>query len=143
MMKLFKLWIVVPTTLAVMLTSAGLVHSQSVQTLVPGFTPDPMKLTGTSEVSTEKACDKLGTTPSHVIELAQNFGYLRFSLQSDGQPTLVIQRSGQNKQCVPGSPGQDIEYPGYWEAGIYNIYIVDRAGSQHPYTLSITQVRPL
>ena len=140
-MKLFKQWILVPATLAVILSSLGGVLAQTVNQLGGGFTPDPLQLSGTSEGSVDKPCDKLGTTPQHIIELTENFDYLRFSLQTDGQPTLVIQRQGQNKQCIPGSSGQMIEYPGYWEQGLYNIYIIDRTGNQHPYTLSITQVR--
>ena len=36
-MKRLKKWMIVPTTLAMLLANAGLLHSQTVQRLAPGF----------------------------------------------------------------------------------------------------------
>lgn len=141
-MKTFKHWIVVPATLAMILSSAGVGYAQTAQ-ITPGFKPDPLVLTGTSGgTKASKNCGMIGATPNHVVNLNTNFNYLRFSVQSAGQPTLLIE--GPNgKSCVPADSfsGGTIQTPGYWEKGPYSIYVGDRAGGQHPYTLSITQKR--
>jgi hypothetical protein len=74
-----------------------------------------------------------GATPNHVINLSDDFSYLRFSVQSAGQPTLLIE--GPNgSSCVQADnlSGGKIEAPGYWEKGSYQVYVGDRAGGQNP-----------
>jgi hypothetical protein len=139
-MKTFKHWMVVPATLAMFVMSAGVARSQPIQ-IAPGFQPDPLVVTGTSGGSqASKGCGLVGATPNHVINLSDNFNYLRFSVQSGGQPTLLIE--GPNgSSCVQAdkfSKGT-IQAPGYWEKGTYSVYVGDRAGGQSSYTLSLTQ----
>ncbi|HEY9890252.1 MAG TPA: hypothetical protein V6D37_00280 [Candidatus Sericytochromatia bacterium] len=139
-MKTFKYWTVVPAALVMLLSSVGVVLAQPMQ-ITPGFQPDPLTVTGTSGGSqASKGCGMIGATPNYVVNLANNFNYLRFTVQGAGQPTLLIQ--GPNgSSCVQAVPGGNIEVPGYWEKGSYSIYVGDRAGTQHPYTLTITQKR--
>jgi len=139
-MKTFKYWTVVPAALVMLLSSVGAVLAQPTQ-ITPGFQPDPLTVTGTSGGSqASKGCGMIGATPNYVVKLANNFNYLRFTVQGAGQPTLLIQ--GPNgSSCVQAVPGGNIEVPGYWEKGSYSIYVGDRAGTQHPYTLTITQKR--
>jgi hypothetical protein len=139
-MKTFKYWTVVPAALVMLLSSVGVVLAQPMQ-ITPGFQPDPLTVTGTSGGSqASKGCGMIGATPNYVVNLANNFNYLRFTVQGAGQPTLLIQ--GPNgSSCVQAVPGGNIEVPGYWEKGSYSIYVGDRAGTPHPYTLTITQKR--
>lgn len=142
MMKLFNHWMVIPSTLAVILTSITPAFPQTIQ-IEPNFQPDPLVVTGISGGSQDsQGCGRIATQPNHVVTLSNNFNYLRFTVESAGQPTLLIQSSSGNS-CVlhDSSAGNIIEAPGYWEKDTYRIYIGDRAGGQHPYTLSITQVR--
>jgi hypothetical protein len=142
MMSTFKHWIIVPATLAMLLTSASVARSQPIQ-LAPGF--NPLQVAGTSGGSqSNKGCGMVGAKPNHVINLSANFRYLRFRVQSSGQPTLLIE--GPNgRSCVQAdtlSEGtKTIEIPGYWEQGNYSVYVGDRAGGQHTYTLSVTETR--
>jgi len=140
-MKTFKSWMVVPTVLATILMSTGIARSAPVP-IAPGFKPDPLEFKGTSGgAQTSKNCGMVGTAPNHVISLGANFNYLRFNLRSEGgQPTLLIQ-SPSGSSCVQADSfsGGTIQAPGYWERGTYSIYVGDRAGGQHPYTLSVTQ----
>jgi hypothetical protein len=139
-MKTFKYWTVVPAALVMLLSSVGAVLAQPTR-ITPGFQPDPLTVTGTSGgTQASKGCGMIGATPNYVVNLANNFNYLRFTVQGAGQPTLLIQ--GPNgSSCVQAVPGGNIEVPGYWEKGSYSIYVGDRAGTQHPYTLTITQKR--
>jgi len=141
-MKRLKQWMIVPTTLAMLLANTGLLHSQTVQRLAPGF--NALELRGTSAQGNN--CQVGNIQPQHTVTLEQDFGSLNFSLQSTGQSALIIEPLNpagkpvaSARQCVLASaPGQTVEAPGYWEGGTYHIYIVDSAGGQN-YTLSISQ----
>ncbi|MEQ8995632.1 MAG: hypothetical protein RID53_03905 [Coleofasciculus sp. B1-GNL1-01] len=141
-MKRLKQWMIVPTTLAMLLANTGLLHSQTVQRLAPGF--NALELQGTSAQGNN--CQVGNIQPQYTITLEQDFGSLNFSLQSAGQSALIIEplnSAGEpvasGRQCVLATaPGQTVEAPGYWEEGTYKIYIVDSAGGQR-YTLSISQ----
>jgi hypothetical protein len=141
-MKRLKQWIIVPTTLAMLLANAGLLHSQTAQSLTPGF--NALKFEGNSTQGNN--CQVANIQPQYTITLEQDFGSLNFSLQSAGQSALIIEplnSAGEpvasGRQCVlAAAPGQTVEAPGYWEKGNYHIYIVDSAGGQR-YTLSISQ----
>lgn len=142
-MKTLESLLVVPAALAMLSIGAGVVRSQPVQ-ITSGFKPDPLVLTGTSGGSQiGKGCGNVGATPNHIVKLDENFNYLRFSVQSDGQPILFIKAPSGNS-CVQAdrfSEGK-VEAPGYWEKGTYSIYVGDRADGQHNYKLSITTERP-
>jgi hypothetical protein len=139
-MKTFKNWKVVPAALVMLLASIGAANAQTTQ-ISPGFQPDPLVVSGTSGGSvTSKGCGMIGAAPSYVLNLATNFNYLRFSVQSAGQPTLLIQ-GPSGSSCVQAVSGGNINVPGYWEKGTYSIHVGDRAGGQHPFTLSISQKR--
>jgi hypothetical protein len=139
-MKTLKHWMVVPTALAMLLSSPGVVRSQSIQ-ISPGFAPDPLVVNGTSGGSTaSQGCGMIGAKPNHVLTLNANFNYLRINVQSAGQPTLLI-KGPSGTSCVPADKfsGGKIQAPGFWEKGSYSIYVGDLTGSQNSYTLSITQ----
>lgn len=141
-MKTSRFWMVIPTALAVLLANVGLARSQATQ-ITLGLRSEPVVVTGTSGGSkASKSCGMISAQPNYVVNLNNNFNYLRFNVKSAGNPTLLIE--GPNGSfCVPADrfSGGNIQAPGFWEKGIYSIYIGDRAGGQHPYTLSITQKR--
>lgn len=142
-MKLLKNWIVVPITLAGIFASITLVSSQPLP-ITPDFKPDPLVLTGTSGGAKDsQGCGKIGEDPNHIIRLSSNFKYLRFSLEGEGEPTLLIESPSGSRSCVlyDSTAGGKIQSSGFWEMGTYLIYIGDRSGQKHSYTLSITQVR--
>jgi hypothetical protein len=139
-MKTLKHWMVVPAAVAMLFGSASVVRSQAIQ-IAPGFDPDPTVVNGTSGGSVaSKGCGAIAAQPNHVVTLSANFNYLRFNVQGDGQPTLLI-KGPNGTSCVPADSfsGGKIQAPGFWEKGIYSIYVGDLAGGQHPYTLSLTQ----
>jgi hypothetical protein len=137
-MKTLQKWMVVPATLVMLLTSIGTAYAQTRQ-ITPGFQPDPLELQGTAEASQASiGCGMIGSAPNYVVNLTNNFNYLRFTVQSAGQPTLLI-KGPNGSSCVQAVPGGNIEVPGFWEKGTYSIYIGDRVAGQHPYTFGITQ----
>ena len=138
-MRMFKQGTIFPAALAILLTSAGVVRSQTIQ-----ITSDPLIITGTaSGTQASQGCGMMGATPNHVINLDRNYSYLRFSLQGAGQPTLLIQGPNGSSSCVQADKlsGGKVEAPGYWEKGSYSVSVGNRESGQHPYTLTITQKR--
>ncbi|AFZ11735.1 hypothetical protein Cri9333_0818 [Crinalium epipsammum PCC 9333] len=141
-MKGQKYWILIPSIIALIFSSTGAALSGSVIALNPGFKEDPMTFSGKSGGTKQTPdCGKVAATPNHQIKMTQDFQYLRFSLQSSGNPTLLIQEPGGKRTCLSADSFSEgnIESPGYWKQGLYSIYVGDRAGKANQYTLSLTQ----
>lgn len=121
-------------------TAAALAQDKVVQ-VTPKSAPDPVVVRGTSGGEKSSDCGNIAATPNQVIEVPEPLPYVRFSVQSEGQPTLLIEGPGGRRFCVLADTeaGESPEVSGYWEAGKYSVYVGDRAQSQHPYTLSISQ----
>ncbi len=120
-------------------TTAALAEDKVVVT--PKTQPDPLVVRGKSGGDKSSDCGNIAATPNQIIEVTEPLPYVRFSVQSEGQPTLLIQGPGGRRFCVLADTeaGESPEVSGYWEAGKYSVYVGDRASGQHPYTLSISQ----
>lgn len=130
------------TAIATVLLGSSPAFSQTVA-ITPQFLPDPMELRGNSGGGQASSnCGNISAAPNHIVQLNADFPYLRFSLQGGGQPTLLIRLPNGSTSCISADTTSGrINAPGYWEQGSYAIYVGDRSGGQHPYTLAITQRR--
>jgi len=140
-MKTYKDWLIVPAALTISLavTTASLAEAPVVQ-VTPNFQPDPLVINGTSGGAKSSDCGNIAATPNQVIQVTAALPYLRLSVQSAGQPTLLVEGPG-GRFCVLAdsySQGKP-EISGFWQAGKYSLYVGDRAQGQHPYKLSISQ----
>ncbi len=142
MQKLIMGTLGLATAIAAMTMGGNPAFGQTVA-ITPQFQPDPMVLQGTSGGGQASSnCGSIATAPNHVVQLNSDFSYLRFSLQGDGQPTLLIRLPNGTTSCISADANSGrINAPGYWEQGSYAFYVGDRSGGQYPYTLSITQRR--
>jgi hypothetical protein len=140
-MKTYKGWLVVPITLAInlALTASYAAGAQSVQ-VTPNFQPDPLVVSGTSGGTKSSDCGSIAATPNQIIQVTEALPYLRLSVQSAGQPTLLVQGPA-GRFCVlsESNPQGNPEISGFWQAGKYSLYVGDRSQGKHPYTLSISQ----
>lgn len=134
-------WLLVPAALAVTLAVTGASLAQSsVLSITPNFKPDPLVVRGTSGGAKSSECGNIATKPNQIIQVTESLPYLRLSVQSAGQPTLLLDGPG-GRFCVladrfsQGNP----KISGYWPAGRYSVYVGDRTQGQHPYTLSISK----
>jgi hypothetical protein len=98
---------------------------------------------GRSGGSTDSnGCGFIADRPNYEMNLEQRVDYMRFTVQADGgQPTLlVIGPSANDSFCVLGDrvSGLKPEISGVWEAGSYQIYVGDRQGVRHQFTLNIS-----
>ncbi|PSB02006.1 hypothetical protein [Merismopedia glauca] len=135
--------VIVPSILTLALSYPHVAWSQSQNIEIkPGFASDPIELRGTSGgTQSTPDCGKIAKTPNHIINMSQDFPYLRLSVRSSGNPTLLIVEPGGRRSCILAdsfSQGS-IQSSGYWKKGPYEISVGDRSGTSHNYTLSITQ----
>jgi len=132
----------VATAISVLLIGSIPAFGQAI-TIVPQALSEPIVLQGNSGGGqTSSNCGNIAAAPNHMVQLNADFPYLRFSLQGSGQPTLLIRLPNGTTSCISAdSTTGRINAPGYWEQGSYEIYVGDRTGQRHPYTLSVTQRR--
>lgn len=101
---------------------------------------DPLEFTQTLTEKTTLNCDSTPATANWVIALAQPVPYLRFTIQSEGEPILIIEGPG-GRFCVLADnySGDNPEISGLWDSGTYNVYIGNRTPGDYSYTLQISQ----
>lgn len=132
-------WLVVPIALAINLAVTGVTLAEVVQ-ISPEFKPDPLVVSGTSGGEKTSDCGNITGTPNQVIQVKEPLPYLRLSVESSGEPTLLIEGpSGRFCVLADASSGDKPEISGYWQPGKYSLYVGDRAQGKHPYNLSISQ----
>ncbi len=131
-------WTILPTVTILFLAVAGVAHGQT-QTVQLTKPVQPVSIQGTSGGTNSSSCGNIAASPNVIVDVTENIGSMRVTVQSEGQPTLFIE-GPQGKACIPGdrTSGGRIEIPGFWKQGRYAIYIGDRAGGNHSYTLSIS-----
>ncbi|OLP16274.1 hypothetical protein BST81_21985 [Leptolyngbya sp. 'hensonii'] len=128
----------VATMLAALLVTPLPAYSSTLQVGV-GLNPDPQVLRGTSGGSKSSDCGFIATAPNEVIKVTQPIPYMRFSVQSAGQPTLLIEGPTGRFCVLADGGGAGPQMSGFWAPGTYSVYIGDRAKGSNPYTLSLTQ----
>ncbi|WP_138497046.1 hypothetical protein [Nostoc sp. PA-18-2419] len=140
-MKAFSLLTIVPTALAISLifTEANLAQTPQIE-INRNLQPDPLVLKGKSGGSVKSKCGNITTAPNQIIQVTESLPYLRLTLESQGQPTLLIDGPG-GKFCVQADnySGSKPELSGYWQAGKYSLYVGELSGQEYNYILSISQ----
>ncbi len=133
-------WLVLSSLAISFAVTAAALAQEAVVKITPKFEPDPLVVHGTSGGAKSSDCGNISATPSQTIQVNESLPYLRLSVESAGEPTLLIDGPG-GRFCVlvDSKSGENPEIAGYWEAGKYSLYVGDRAQGQHPYNLSISQ----
>ncbi len=100
----------------------------------------PVELSGTTGgAQADSACGSINTSAAQVVQVTESFAALNFEVQSAGDYTLLITGPNNFKECVFAHDGSSIKSPGLLNQGEYQVYVGDRQGESHPYTMSITQ----
>ncbi|KAB8332421.1 hypothetical protein SD80_017605 [Scytonema tolypothrichoides VB-61278] len=126
-------------TMTVIFTNPLLAEAQVVQ-ITSRLQPDPLIVNGTSGGSVPSNCGNIATKPNQVIRVTESLPYLRLTVETGGQPTLLIDGPG-GRFCVLADKysGGKPEISGYWQAGNYSLYVGELSRGQYNYTLSISQ----
>ena len=89
-----------------------------------------------------KNCGFVAATPSYTVSLSERMDYMRILVETNGgQPTLlIIGPKAEDSFCVLGdmNAGLKPEISGVWEPGTYQVYVGDRSGRRHRFTLNIS-----
>ena len=140
-MKPGKLFMVVPVALvmSLVLTDASLAETPVVR-INANFQPDPLIVNGKSGGTVSSKCGNITATPNQVIQVTESLPYLRLTVESGGQPTLLVDGPGGRFCVLPDSySGGKPAISGYWQAGKYSLYVGELSQKQYTYTLSISQ----
>ncbi|MDB9304871.1 hypothetical protein PN488_10855 [Nodularia spumigena CS-591/12] len=140
-MKTLKLLTVVPAALVMSLTvtEANLAEVPRLQ-IQPNITSEALVLNGISGGKVASNCGNIANAPNQIIQLTQPLPYLRLTVDSPGQPTLLIDGPG-GSFCVLSDnySGSKPELTGYFMPGEYTLHVGELSQSQYNYTLSISQ----
>ncbi|BAY22406.1 hypothetical protein NIES2100_21690 [Calothrix sp. NIES-2100] len=139
-MKMQRIFTVVPAALAMSLVFNNANLAQTPPKVVnPNFSPDPLVVNGNGEGSVKSNCGHIPAKPSQVIQVPKSLPYLRVTVESKGQPTLLIDGPGGKFCVLADSSEAKAELAGFWQAGEYSFYVGDISQREYSYTLSISQ----
>jgi hypothetical protein len=132
-MKRVSSWLVLPTLLAITLIAPA--RSQETPLAAP------LQVTGQSGGPQQSSCGYISAAPNQTIKVTEAFTSLNIQVQSTGDYTLFLTGPGGFSECVLAHDfdGGVIQSPGVLNQGTYQIYVGDRNGASHPFTLSISQ----
>jgi hypothetical protein len=101
----------------------------------------PLELTGRTGGAQSSACGNINPSAGQRVSVTESFASLTFEVQSQGDYTLLITGPDGFSECVfaHNYDGGVIQSPGLLNRGEYQVYVGDRRGESHPYTLSISQ----
>lgn len=111
------------------------------QTVVRTPLSSPLESTGQTGGSRLSACGNVDPRANQTIQVTEAFASLSFKVESAGDYTLLITGPDGFRECVFARNYEDggIEAPGLLTRGEYQVFVGDRKGESHPYTLSISQ----
>lgn len=115
-------------------------------TLAPGFTPDPMTVTGTAggpiQASTlgSDCRGTVGLTPNHTFTLTAPFSSLRFSVTASADTTMAVRSPTGQVFCNDDTNGLNPEITNSFPAGVVQVYVgLYGGGVGTPYSMAVSQ----
>lgn len=84
-----------------------------------------------------KGCGFINSNPNHVLNVQERIDYMKVTVQGTGQPTLLIDGPG-GRFCALAE-GNLAEISGFWNPGAYKIFVGDRTGASHPFTIQFSR----
>ncbi|MBU7586853.1 MAG: hypothetical protein KAF91_29050 [Nostoc sp. TH1S01] len=129
----------VAVVLSMVIIQPNLAETPSIP--IPAKLPsDPLVLSGKSGGTVHSNCGNISTTPNQIIQVKESMPYMRLTVDSPGQPTLLIDGPSGRFCVLADSYSQSKpELSGYWQAGNYSLYVGELSQGQYNYTLSISQ----
>ncbi|MEM9217452.1 MAG: hypothetical protein AAGD25_24320 [Cyanobacteria bacterium P01_F01_bin.150] len=138
-MKYCGQWIFIPIALASTFVASILPAWAAPQLTTPLQGTETIRVTSTTQAA---PCNAANTQPEAVsIQVTGGLTSINFDVSgSGGQPTLrVVNKSNGDETCVTADnlSGSQVELSAAWDDGNYSVYVGDRNGESHTFTLSI------
>ena len=128
---------------SILLALAAVVATGSAAVAQSARTPlaAPVELTGRTGGPQSSACGNINPSTPQTVRVTESFASLDFEVESQGNYTLLIKGPGGFQECVfaHNYDGGTIKSTGLLNQGMYEVFVGDRNGESHPYTLSISQ----
>ena len=101
----------------------------------------PIEMSGQTGGSESSACGNIDPSGGQRVQVTETFASLDFEVESQGNYTLLIKGPGGFEECefAHNYEGGVLKSPGLLNQGEYQVFVGDRDGESHPYTLSISQ----
>ena len=102
---------------------------------------EPIEMNGQSGGRESSACGNINRSAGKTVQVTEAFASLSFEVESEGDYTLLITGPDGFRECVfaHNYDGGVIQAPGLLNQGEYQVFVGDRRGESHPYTMSISQ----
>ena len=138
-MKYRGQWAFIPIALASVLASPFLPAIAAPTLTAPLQGTETVTVTATNQAA---PCNSPNNQPEAVtIQVTGGLTSLNFDVSGNGgQPTLrVVNKSNGDETCVMADnlSGSQVELSAAWDNGTYAVYVGDRNGEAHTFTLSI------
>ena len=137
-LKLFKI-ASVAFTMGLLLNQSSSAETPVIQ-IKTTLQPDPLIVNGMSGEGKKSDCGIINAASSQIIQVTEPLPYLRLTVESKGQPTLLIDGPG-GRFCILSDnlSGGKPELSGFWQAGKYSVSVGQLSQEQHGYSLTISQ----
>ena len=138
-MKYRGKWSFIPIALASIMAAPILPALAAPKLTAPLQNTETMSVTSTNQAA---PCNSANTQPEAVtIQVTGGLTSLDFEVSGNGgQPTLrVVNKRNGDETCVTADnlSGSQVELSAAWDDGNYAVYVGDRNGESHTFTLSI------
>ena len=138
-MKYRGRWSFIPIAMTAMLATPLLPALAAPKLTAPLQGQETITVTPTNQAA---PCNAPNTQPEAVtIQVTGGLTSLDFEVSGNGgQPTLrVVNEGNGDETCVTADnlSGSQVELSAAWEDGTYSVYVGDRNGESHTFTLSI------
>ncbi len=137
-LKVARAWLILPTLLTLIVSTANTALSQTVQVGV-GLQPDPTVLKGVSGGSRSSNCGNVSATPNQTLNVTAAIPFMRLQVKGSPSATLLIEGPGGRFCVMADGSDRPLEQTGFWSPGTYSVFVGERTNGSNPYTLTISQ----
>ncbi len=110
--------------------------------VAPGF--EPLTLEGRAGGSVASGqCGSVQRRPNHRLQIAEDMDYLKLEVREARNVTLLV-RGADGFLCATPIQDRPAQISGYWQAGVYEIFIGSLdPGQSPPYRLVVSGAKSL
>jgi hypothetical protein len=96
-------------------------------------------LNGNSSGSLDsKDCGFINGSPNHVLNIQERIDYMRVTVKGQGGQTTLLIDGPAGRFCALATDNI-AEISGFWNPGLYKVFVGDRSGTSHPFTIQFSQ----
>jgi hypothetical protein len=107
--------------------------------LIPNSPLSTIVLQGNSSGNLDsKDCGFMNSNPNHILNIQERIDYMRVTVQGQGGQTTLLIDGPAGRFCALATDNI-AEISGFWNPGLYKVFVGDRTGTSHPFTIQFSQ----